>query len=122
MKLNPQDVLSQASKILSQRNKAYKNNYISYGKVMEALFPKGVELQSSRDHVRFHMIVLLIVKLTRYANNYEEGGDADSLLDAINYLAFLKEIDSFPNPASREAIVEELEEGTTEKFNFEGDL
>lgn len=96
MKIDPNKTLEEAQKILSQRNAIYKNNYGPYGKVMESLFPEGVELKTARDHIRFHLFVLLIVKITRYTNNYNIGGEQDSLIDAINYLAFLREVDAFP--------------------------
>jgi hypothetical protein len=33
------------------------------------------------------------VKISRYSNNYDKGGHADSILDNIVYLAMLHELD-----------------------------
>lgn len=85
--------LEQAITTYKDRNAVYKDNFRVVGDVVEALFPNGVELQTREDFTRWHIFELLIVKLTRYAANYPEGGHPDSLADMIVYLGILNGID-----------------------------
>lgn len=60
---------------------------------MAALFPDGVKLETKEDHNRFHIFMLVLVKLSRYCVNWEQGGHQDSIHDAAVYCAMLESID-----------------------------
>jgi hypothetical protein len=97
--------LEKAAAIFRDRNPTYGENWRKVGPVMTALFPEGVSLRSEMDHARFHILMLIVVKLTRYANAWEKGGHADSLDDLAVYAAMLAEIDV---EASQKAKINEL--------------
>lgn len=80
---------------LRDRDAAYKGSDQLYADVMARLFPEGVELRDARDHHRFHLFMLMMVKVTRYARNWKEGHD-DSLTDLAAYAAMLAAVDQFP--------------------------
>ena len=63
------DVLSEAAETFRARNAVYKDNANNVGKVMQALFPNGVQLKTQEDHKMYHLFELIIVKLTRFANS-----------------------------------------------------
>jgi hypothetical protein len=78
--------LREAADVFQERAAVYKDNYAKVGNVMMALFPEGApELQTAEQFNRWHLFELAIVKLTRFANNYEEGHE-DSLVDMVVYL------------------------------------
>lgn len=79
------------------RNEVYRNNIDMHKDVMLALFPDGVKLETAYDHYRMQIFNLIIVKLTRYAINWQEGGHQDSLEDMAVYTAMLMQIDSVEN-------------------------
>jgi len=86
--------LKAAGETFIQRNAVYNDNYKRVGQVMRALFPEGVELKTSEDFERWHILELMVVKLTRYTNNWETtGGHPDSLEDLSVYSAMLMQID-----------------------------
>lgn len=74
------------------RSEVYGENYKTHGFVMEAMFPLGVRLVTASDHQRFGVITQLVAKLTRYANQFENGGHVDSAHDMITYSAILEEL------------------------------
>jgi hypothetical protein len=77
-----------------ERSAVYKDNFRSVGRVMEALFPDGApSLGPAVDYDRWHIFELIIVKLTRYANNYSQGGHEDSVVDMVAYLGILHALD-----------------------------
>lgn len=86
-------ILDLASKTYRERHAVYGDNYKVVGEVMKALFPDGIDLKTVDDHNRFHLFMLQIVKITRYANNFEAGGHEDSQLDISVYAAMLVEVD-----------------------------
>lgn len=88
------DLLAEAAETYRARNKVYGDNFKMVGKVMLGLFPNGVTLKTPHDHNRFHILMLIIVKLTRYTVNWEGGGHADSIHDATVYAAMLEWIDT----------------------------
>jgi hypothetical protein len=86
--------LRASADIFEQRAAVYKDNYRAVGRVMEALFPDGHTQLEQGDHNRWHLFELVIVKLTRYVNNYDDGGHEDSLDDMIVYLSMLGQLDA----------------------------
>lgn len=86
-------ILSQAHGVYQDRSAVYKDNFRSVGRVMVALFPEGrPPLVNAEDYDRWHIWELIIVKLTRYANNYDVPHE-DSLLDMLPYLGILGALD-----------------------------
>lgn len=91
--MKPHDVLERAAETFRERHAVYGDNYKLVGAVMTALFPNGIILKTAQDHNRFHILMLEIVKLTRYVQNWNEGGHEDSQLDLSVYAAMLVSID-----------------------------
>lgn len=87
------ELLHRMADLYKERNAVYKDNYKKVGAVMAAMFPQGKFLLSPDDYNKWHLFELAIVKLTRYANQYENG-HADSLEDMIVYLAMVASIDA----------------------------
>lgn len=92
--MSAHEVLREAADTFEARHAVYGDNYKLVGAVMAALFPEGVELHTKDDHNRFHILMLEIVKLSRYVQNWDRGGHADSQLDLAVYAAMLNSIDS----------------------------
>src|SRR5262245_40977958 len=90
------EILQQASTTFRERNAVYKNNAAVYGRFAEILFPLGVNLRTAKDHHRFHLLMLAVVKITRYCQQWENGHQ-DSVRDAIVYLAMLEAYDDYPS-------------------------
>jgi hypothetical protein len=67
-----------------------ERGYAQLGEIMSAFFPDGITLKSPDDFARYHLFEMIVAKLNRYANNYEEGGHADSIHDVAVY-AFVLE-------------------------------
>lgn len=87
------EILKEAGETYAERHKVYGDNYKLVGKVLEQLFPDGITLKTADDHNRFHIMMLSVVKLSRYVNNWDSGGHDDSLLDLSVYSAMLLSID-----------------------------
>jgi hypothetical protein len=86
------EILRKAATTYEERNRLYGDNYKKFGPVMEAIFPKGVALRSAEDHTRFGVFVQCVSKLTRYSENFDRGGHADSAHDLSVYAAMLEEL------------------------------
>lgn len=90
------NLLREAAKTFEARNKVYGNNYLNVGGAMAALFPDGMIVKTAHDWNRLHIFLLGIVKLSRYAVNWNSGHQ-DSIHDAIVYAAILESLDLRPN-------------------------
>jgi hypothetical protein len=90
---NAADILASNAQLYRERNSVYGDNYLIVGKVMSSLFPNGITLVTEDDHNRFHIMMLSVVKLTRYANNWNNGGHTDTSVDASVYWAMQAAID-----------------------------
>lgn len=88
--------LHKAAEIFEERNAVYQDAYLIVGKVTEALFPNGVSLVTEEDHNRWHLLELIIVKLTRYTANWKTGHN-ESMDDLIVYGAMLAALDDEMN-------------------------
>lgn len=86
------EMLRNAAAIYEERNKVYGDNYKLFGHVMMAMLGQ-VDLRTPEDHNRFGILVQMVSKLTRYANNFAEGGHEDSLNDLAVYTLMLQELD-----------------------------
>mgnify|MGYP003705232801 CR=1 FL=1 len=91
--MRPDDYLEQCADMYRLKHTMYGDNYRLVGKVMNNLFPDGITVKTVDDWNRLHLLFLSIVKITRYTNNFHNGGHDDSLLDNIVYLSMLQEID-----------------------------
>lgn len=87
------EILDRAAETFRQRRAVYGENFRAVGRVMKALFPEGIPLKTVDDHNRFHILMLEVVKLTRYCENWSRGGHEDSQIDQSVYCAMLVQID-----------------------------
>lgn len=88
------DILEKSAKLFEERNAVYKDNWRKVGAIMTILFPDGPpKLEDETDYNRWHLFELAIVKLTRYAVQYNDGGHRDSIHDMIVYLAMVAGIE-----------------------------
>lgn len=92
------EILESGANTFRERNAVYGDNYLRVGKMMEAMFPQGITIKTAKDWNRIHFLLLSIVKQSRYATNFEKGGHADSIHDAMVYCAFLEMIDAASSP------------------------
>jgi hypothetical protein len=81
-----------------ERNKLYGDNYKKFGRVMEAMFPEGLQLKSIQDFNRYGIFVQCVSKVMRYGENLHKGGHQDSAHDLSVYAAMLEELTD-DNPA-----------------------
>ena len=88
------EILKEMSETFAERRKFYGDTFSQIGVVMKTLFPDGAILNSDRDHRRYAALVMIAIKLTRYAVNFERGGHQDSVHDMAVYGAILEAIDA----------------------------
>lgn len=86
------DNLEAGAKTFKQRNELYGDNYLDFGPIMKAMFPKGIPVHSAEDWNRIGIFVQCVSKLTRYAQNLTDGGHLDSAHDLMVYAAMLEEV------------------------------
>lgn len=91
-KLPVSEVMEEAAKTFTLRQAVYGDNYRLAAKALEAFFPEGVPLKTAEDHERFHIFMLIVVKLSRYANGWNKPHQ-DSIHDAGIYSFMLEAID-----------------------------
>jgi len=83
------EILEEMAETFRERNKIYKDNYRTTGKVMAILFPDGVPSELVvQDH--FHLFELILVKISRYA--ISGLTHIDSIHDAAVYAAMCEAI------------------------------
>lgn len=87
------EALRKAAEIYEQRNALYGDNYKRFGPVMKLLFPDGLTIKYDDDWNRIGILVQMVSKLTRYAQNFKAGGHEDSLDDLAVYTMMLRELD-----------------------------
>jgi len=86
-------ILSEAADTFRTRNANYKSNYLMVGQLMAALFPDGITLKTAHDHNRFHLFMLMMVKVSRYAIQWNNPHQ-DSIRDACVYAAMVECVDA----------------------------
>lgn len=101
MNMTVPESLSALGEIYKERNKVYGDDYKRHGDVMLALFPTGIVLRSPEDYNRYSCLILIVAKISRYANNFNNGGHNDSLDDLSVYAQMLKELDQLSNAEER---------------------
>jgi|TARA_R110002020_G_scaffold48763_6_gene138993 hypothetical protein len=97
LKMKRADVLmANGLKTFAERRAAYGDSYIKHAKVMEAMFPDGVNLKTEVDMARWSIINLIMVKLVRYAKDFRKPHQ-DSIHDSGVYCFVLEELDQAHN-------------------------
>lgn len=86
------DNLRAAASTYEERNKLWGDNYKQVGHMMAAMLPGGVKLETPEDWNRFLIFSHVINKVTRYAQNINNGGNKDSAHDLCVYAAMLEEL------------------------------
>lgn len=66
---SPAHILDQMAETYRERNKVYGDNFLKVGAVFKALYPNGLTLTTEDDFTKFHLFMLLVVKLTRFTNS-----------------------------------------------------
>ena len=79
----PDKRLESLGKLYKERNKQYGNAYMKAGRTLKNIFPKYRNI-SENEWGRIALVVLMVVKITRYGNNIEKGHE-DSLKDLSVY-------------------------------------
>lgn len=87
------DRLIKLADLYKQRNALYGDNYKRFGKILFQMFPNGLTLKLEEDFNRIALFVQIVHKVTRYAQQLEEGGHEDSLDDMAVYAQMLAEYD-----------------------------
>ena len=106
---SPLDCMRSAQETFAERQLVYGDNYLRFGKVMEALFPDGFQISKADDWNRFGILVQEISKLTRYCNNFQEG-HIDSQHDLGVYAFMLESLDQKAEAKrNAEYVVEEMQ-------------
>lgn len=90
---SPLEFLRRAEDTLVTRGKEYGPSYQRFGPILHAMCPAGIELKTSDDWGRMAVLLMIMAKLDRYMNNFNEGGHEDSITDNINYHAILASLD-----------------------------
>lgn len=89
MKL-PDQLLLEASQLFRERNPAYGDAYRQAGKVLAALFPNGINIETPEGWSQVAVLIHIINKLLRIAAAGESGADTDdSCRDLTVYSAML---------------------------------
>jgi hypothetical protein len=86
--------LREAAQVFEQRNEMYGDNYKKFGAIMNDIFPDGFTIDNPQDWNRFGILIQVVSKLTRYAENFNRGGHDDSLVDLSVYAHMLRELDT----------------------------
>jgi hypothetical protein len=85
--------LEQKAILFEERSKVYGANYKHFGQIMKGMFPDGLVLQTEEEFNRIGLLVMLMSKFSRYANNFKKGGHRDSLDDIAVYSMMTAECD-----------------------------
>lgn len=85
--------LRKGAETYESRNPLYGDNYKVFGETLKTLFPDGVIVKTVDDMNRLGVLVMILSKVGRYCNSFEDGGHADSIHDLMVYAAMLAELD-----------------------------
>lgn len=88
--MTPEQIMAAAEATFAERGKTYGDAYLTYGKIMEALFPHGITLKGEDAFGRFALFFHCVNKIQRFAQNIEAGGHVDSAHDLCVYAAMLE--------------------------------
>lgn len=87
------EILETAAETYRERNKVYGDNFLRVSVALEAMFPQGLTVKTADDWTRLHLFLLSLMKVSRYAVNFQKGGHKDSIHDAMVYCAMLESAD-----------------------------
>ena len=92
------EILEENIQVRTERNDSYGEEtfggcYKQHGHVQSMLFPDGFTIHDAHNMSRMGCLNMIIGKLVRYCNQFENGGHADSLSDIQVYAAMLQELD-----------------------------
>ncbi len=82
------ELMREAIDTFEERNAIYKDNYVMVGKLLEVLHPSGLNIKTAEEWNLYHLYILMIVKLSRFAISGLKH--QDSLRDLAVY-AFMVE-------------------------------
>jgi hypothetical protein len=85
--------LLEAADLYKTKNTLYGDSYKKTGELLEILFPEGIELKTADDFNRFSVFTLILGKITRYSNHWENTDVEDTMLDLSVYATMLRELD-----------------------------
>jgi len=87
--MSPDEVLKNASKLFKEKARIYGDNWKQIGPILNMLFPRGLSGSTKRMD-ELHLIVMILVKLTRYTEGINNGKEhKDSTRDLVVYAAML---------------------------------
>lgn len=87
-------ILLDAANTYAEKNAVYGDNFRNFPATMMGFFPDGIMLKTYEDWMRMQFFFLLSVKMSRYANNFQYGGHADSARDMAIYAAMMESTDA----------------------------
>ena len=85
--------LLEAADLYKTKNTLYGDSYKKTGELLEILFPEGIELKTAEDFNRFSVFTLILGKITRYSNHWDNTDVEDTLSDLSVYAMMLRELD-----------------------------
>lgn len=81
-----------------ERSKIYgAGGFEEHGKLLKALFPDGLTLETEEHFSRFVLFIMQTVKICRYAKHITTGGHKDSVHDNGVYSFILEDYDARVN-------------------------
>lgn len=87
---NPDEILIEMATTLRERHEIYGDNYLMIGDMMTVLFPTGLVLTTVKEWDRFHLFLMIIVKISRLACT--KINHKDSVHDIGVYAAMLESL------------------------------
>jgi len=86
--------LEKSIKIMNEKKKIYGHSYLTYGKIMNILFPEGIKIESEDDWNTIGVFNMILEKVIRLSNNLfdKKNIPLDSSEDLIVYAAMLCEV------------------------------
>lgn len=109
-----QEIFEGMKATFAERNKTYGDSYRQTGVVLQALFPKGLTLETIDEWQRFGAFFMIICKAVRYAEQMKTGGHIDSAHDSAVYSAILEELTREAQPVAKAKI--DLEDYSKTKY------
>lgn len=92
--LAPPEILEAMAATFRERSRTYGDNYKRFGAVFLGMFPDGriPEITRQGDADRLQLLMQIVNKCTRYAQQLTRGGHKDSARDIGVYAAMLEEM------------------------------
>lgn len=91
--MNVSDILLRAAKTFAEKRPVYGDNWKKVGAALAGMFPDGLTVRTSEDWQRLYLLILIVMKLSRYSNNFLSGGHPDSAHDMMVYSAMIEALD-----------------------------